>query len=72
MNALIMWGLTIWVPILLCVLNINEAKFKKNLAVGVTFPLKGRADPEVLGLLRGFKREQIVLCLALVALGPQS
>ena len=69
MNALIMWGLTIWVPILLCVLNINEAKFKKNLAVGVTFPLKGRADPEVLGLLRGFKREQIVLCLALVALG---
>ena len=44
MNALIMWGLTIWVPVLLCVLNINEAKFKKNLAVGVTFPLKGRAD----------------------------
>ena len=69
MNALIMWGLTIWVPILLYVLNINEAKFKKNLAVGVTFPLKGRADPEVLGLLRGFRREQIVLCLALVALG---
>ena len=69
MNALIMWGLTIWVPVLMCVLNINEAKFKKNLAVGVTFPRAGREDPDVLRLLKGFKREQIVLCLALMALG---
>ncbi len=69
MNALIMWGLTLWVPILMCVLNINEAKFKKNIAVGVTFPRAGREDPDVLGLLRGFKREQIGLCLAVVALG---
>ena len=69
MNALITWGLTMWVPVLLCVLNINETKFKKNLAVGVTFPRAGREDGDVLRLLRGFKREQIVLCLALVALG---
>ena len=69
MNALIMWGLTIWVPILMCVLNINETKFKKNIAVGVTFPRAGREDPDVLGLLKGFKREQIGLCLAVVALG---
>ncbi len=69
MNALITWGLTIWVPVLLCVLNINETRFKKNIAVGVTFPKAGREDPAVLGLLKSFKREQIVLCGALMALG---
>lgn len=69
MNALITWGLTIWLPILMCVLNVNETRFKKNLAVGVTFPRRAREDPAVLGLLKGFKREQIVLCLALMALG---
>ena len=69
MNALITWGLTIWVPVLLCVLNINETRFKKNIAVGVTFPKAGREDPAVLGLLKGFRREQIVLCVALMALG---
>ncbi len=69
MNALIMWGLTLWVPVLLCVLNINETKFKKNIAVGVTFPKAGREDAEVLALLRGFKREQIGLCLAVMAAG---
>ncbi len=69
MNALIMWGLTLWVPVLMCVLNINETKFKKNIAVGVTFPRAGREDAEVLGLLKGFKREQICLCLAVMAVG---
>ena len=69
MNALIMWGVTLWVPVLLCVLNINEAKFKKNIAVGVTFPRAAREDAEVLGLLKGFEREQICLCLAVMALG---
>ena len=69
MNALIMWGLTLWVPVLMCVLNINEAKFKKNIVVGVTFPRAGREDAEVLGLLRGFRREQIGLCLAVMAVG---
>ena len=69
MNALITWGLTIWVPVLMCVLNVNETRFKKNLAVGVTFPKAAREDPAVLGLLKGFRREQIVLCLALIALG---
>lgn len=69
MNSLIMWGLTIWIPILMCVLNANEAKFKKNIAVGVTFPRAAREDQEVLGLLRGFKREQLILCLGMMALG---
>ena len=69
MNALIMWGLTLWVPVLMCVLNINETKFKKNIVVGVTFPKAGREDAEVLGLLKGFKREQIILCLAVMAVG---
>ncbi len=69
MNSLIMWGLTIWVPILMCVLNINETRFKKNLAVGVTFPRAGREDADVLRLLKGFKQEQIILCLGMMAMG---
>ncbi len=68
-NSLIMWALTIWIPILMCALNANEAKFKKNIAVGVTLPLAAREDAGVLGLLRGFKREQLVLCLGMMALG---
>ena len=69
MNSLILWGLTFFVPVVLCVLNINETRFKKNLAVGVTFPKAAREDPDVLRLLKGFRREQIILCLGMMALG---
>ena len=68
MTSLIMWGADVAVAALICAISINEARFKKNLAVGVTFPKAGREDGEVLALLRGFKREQFLLFLAMTAL----
>lgn len=68
MTALISWGMCLVLLPVMYALNVNEAKFKKNIVVGVTFPLAGRADPEVLGLLRGYKRAQLIVCLSLAAL----
>ncbi len=68
MTALISWGACIVLLPVLYALNANEAKFKKNIVVGVTFPIAGRADPEVLGLLKGYKRSQLLVCLGLAAL----
>lgn len=62
------WLIGAPVAVLMYFLNRNEAKFKKNLAVGVTFPQKGREDPAVLRLLAGYKREQLCICLGMVAL----
>lgn len=45
MAGVILWGSILWLaPILYAVLR-NETKFKKNLAVGVTFSLPGPAGP---------------------------
>ena len=68
MTSLIMWGMGVAVAVLICAVSVNEARFKKNIVVGVTFPMAGRGDPEVLALLRGFKREQIVIFLGMTAL----
>ena len=68
MTALISWGMCLVLLPVMYALNANEAKFKKNIVVGVTFPLAGRADPEVLGLLKGFKRAQLIVCLSLAVL----
>lgn len=68
MNWMI-WLSVIWIAPLLCFLNINETKFKKNIAVGVTFPILGRVHEEVWAQLRSFKKEQIGLCILLLVLG---
>ena len=68
MTALISWGMCLVLLPVMYALNANEAKFKKNIVVGVTFPRAGREDPEVLRLLRGFKRAQLIVCLGLAAL----
>ena len=68
MMSLISWGTCLVLLPVMYAINVNEAKFKKNIVVGVTFPQAGREDPEVLGLLRGFKRAQLIICLALGAL----
>ena len=63
---LILWACVIWLPLLLyCVLQ-NETKFKKNIAIGVTLPQEARQDAEVLALLRQFKRQTLLICLALI------
>lgn len=64
----LLWLIAALTAVPTCFLQRNEAKFKKNLAVGVTFPKAGREDPEVLGLLAGYRRAQLCVCLGLLAL----
>ena len=55
-TTLILWGCVIWMPAMFYVLLSNETKFKKNIAVGVTFPQEAREDEELLELLNTFKK----------------
>ncbi|MBQ3010828.1 MAG: hypothetical protein IJD81_06515, partial [Oscillospiraceae bacterium] len=64
-----LWLSLIWLPILLYVMLRNETKFKKNIAVGVTLPFEGRRHPDVLARLERFKKEELMICIALVLLG---
>lgn len=66
--TLILWLSLIWMPILIAVTNNNEAKFKKNIAVGVTFPIEGRTSPEVAALLAKFKKQQWIVAIALMVI----
>ena len=45
MLNIILWLSIIWLAPLMCFVLANEAKFKKNIAVGVTLPYEGRHDP---------------------------
>ncbi len=54
-GRVILWLAVLWVPGLLWVQLANEAKWKKNIAVGVTMPLEGREDPVVQDLLRRYR-----------------
>ena len=65
----ILWASLIWMPIMLYVMLRNETKFKKNIAVGVTFPFEGRKHPDVLSRLEKFKKDELILCIALMVLG---
>ena len=66
---LILWLSMMWMPVLMYFMLANETKFKKNLAVGVTFPQKGREDSQVLDTLARFKRTELAVCVGLMALG---
>ena len=60
---LILWGCVIWVPAFLYVILQNEAKFKKNLSLGVTLPQEAREDEEVLAILVSFKKQLAIACV---------
>lgn len=64
---LILWGSVIWMPVLFYVLLGNETKFKKNIAVGVTFPQEAREDVEVQQVLSVFKKHLLYVCVGLFA-----
>ena len=64
---ILLWASILWLPALLYFMLKNEAKFKKNLAVGVTLPHAAREDPEVLALLERFRRQTGWVCLGLTA-----
>lgn len=68
MANIILWLSIIWLSPLMYVFLGNEAKFKKNIAVGVTIPFEGRTDPEVTARLSRFKKELAAVCVLLVLL----
>lgn len=68
-GRLILWIGMLWlVPLMYVFLN-NEAKFKKNIAVGVTLPYEAREDAQVLAVLSGYRCRLKRVCLALTVLG---
>lgn len=67
-NAML-WLSLIWLPLLLYFILRNEAKFKKNIAVGVTLPFEGRQHSDVLARLEQFKRQELLVCIGLMLLG---
>ena len=64
----ILWLMLIWMPALVCIMLRNEAKFKKNIAVGVTLPFEGRTHPDVAARLAQFKKEELWICIAMTLL----
>ena len=65
----VLWCSLIWMPIILYLMLRNETKFKKNIAVVVTFPFEGRKHPDVIARLEKFKKDELLLCIALMVLG---
>jgi len=63
-----LWASIIWVAPLACYLLINEAKFKKNIVIGVTLPYQAREDEKVQEILKRFKKQQILVCIILLVL----
>ena len=67
---ILMWASIFWLAPLLGYLMTNNAKFKKNIAVGVTFMEEGKQDAEVIARLNRYKKQikmiTIVLLLAVI------
>ena len=66
---LILWACVIWIPILMYFQTVNDAKFKKNIAVGVTFPQEAQSDEELLGRIAAFRRSEKRMLWALLLSG---
>ena len=67
---ILMWASIFWIAPLLGYIMTNNAKFKKNIAVGVTFMEEGKQDAEVISRLNRYKKQikmiTIVLLLAVI------
>ena len=67
---ILMWASIFWIAPLLGYIMTNNAKFKKNIAVGVTFMEEGKQDAEVIARLNRYKKQikmiTIVLLLAAI------
>ena len=63
---LILWLSVLWIAPLVAGIMVNDAKFKKNLAVGVTIPPEFQSDPDVAVRLARFRRQEWTVCIALV------
>lgn len=63
---LVIWGCVIWMPALFYFILRNEARFKKNISLGVTMPQEAREDEEVLTILASFKKQLLIACVGVV------
>lgn len=67
---ILMWASIFWLAPFLGYIMTNNAKFKKNIAVGVTFIEEGKQDAEVISRLNRYKKQikmiTIVLLLAVI------
>ena len=63
---LILWLSVLWIAPLVVGVLVNDAKFKKNLAVGVTVPPEFQADPDIAAHLVRFRRQEWTLCIVLL------
>lgn len=66
---LILWGTVLWIPILMYVQTVNDAKFKKNIAVGITIPPESQQDPELLAVIGQFRKAEKRLLWVLLLSG---
>lgn len=69
MMNMIIFGSMIWIPALIAYMLINETKFKKNIVIGVTLPKEAREDETILRILGTFRKQEILICVILMALG---
>ncbi len=68
---MIMWLSIIWILPIMYFMRINDAKFKKNIAVGVTFREEGKTDKAVLDRLERYKKHmKLTSLLMLFAVVP--
>ena len=65
---LILWACIGWMPIMMCIMLNNEAKFKKNIVVGVTMPYEAREDTAVLNILKSYKKWMILVNAGMLVL----
>ena len=64
----VLWLTIIWIAPLVCFLLINEAKFKKNIVVGVTLPFEARSHEAVQAALKKFRMYEWIVCALLIVL----
>ena len=60
-----LWGCMLPVLLILYITMHNEARFKKNIVVGVTLPYAAREDAGIAARLARYQRELGIVCLAL-------
>ena len=68
MGSAIIWLSLCWMPLLMYFTLANETRFKKNIAIGVTLPFEGRTHPDIVARLERFKKEEKLICAALMLL----
>jgi len=66
--SIILWASIIWVAPFIYYMLANEAKFKKNIVIGVTLPYEAREDEQVKAALSIFKKRLKWICIVLVAI----